>query len=72
VVLVAILLLARVVEMQNIDKARIFSLYLSRLQWLLASKTLHEKLWLRWLCYWRDVRILLRGCLLVSPVLLEE
>jgi hypothetical protein len=44
VVLVAILLLAHVVEMQNIDKPRIFSLYLLRLQWLLASKNLHEKL----------------------------
>jgi hypothetical protein len=47
----AILLLVRVVEMQNIDKPHISSLYLSRLQWLLTSKTLHEKLWLRWLCY---------------------
>jgi hypothetical protein len=72
VVLVAILLLARVVEMRNIDKPRIFSLYLSRLQWLLASKTLHEKLWLQWLCYWHDICILLRGCLVVSHVLLEE
>jgi hypothetical protein len=48
-VLVAILLLARVVEMRNIDKPRISSLYLLRLQWLLTSKTLHEKLWLQWL-----------------------
>jgi hypothetical protein len=50
-VLAAILLLAHVVEMRNIDKPRTFSLYLSRLQWLLASRTLHEKLWLQWLCY---------------------
>jgi hypothetical protein len=48
--LAAILLLAHVVEMQNIDKPRTFSLYPSRLQWLLASRTLHEKLWLQWLC----------------------
>jgi hypothetical protein len=47
---VAILLLVRVVEMQNVDKPRISSLYLSRLQWLLTSKTLREKLWLQWLC----------------------
>jgi hypothetical protein len=49
-VLVAILLLARVVEMQNIDEPRTSLLCLSRLQWLLASKILHEKLWLQWLC----------------------
>jgi hypothetical protein len=41
---VAILLLVRAVEMQNIDKPRISSLYLLRLQWLLASRNLHEKL----------------------------
>jgi hypothetical protein len=62
-VLVAILLLARVVEMQNVDKPRTSTLYLLRLQRLLTSKTLHERLWLQWLCYWCDVRILLRGCL---------
>jgi hypothetical protein len=50
VVSVAILLLVRVVEMQNVDKPRIFSLYLLRLQWLLTSRTLREKLWLQWLC----------------------
>jgi hypothetical protein len=50
VVSVAILLLVRVVKMQNIDKPRISSLYLLRLQWLLTSKTLREKLWLQWLC----------------------
>jgi hypothetical protein len=58
-VLVAILLLARVVEMRNVDRPRTSSLYLSRdvrilllliLQWLLANKTLHERPWLQWLC----------------------
>jgi hypothetical protein len=49
-VLVAILLLARVVVMQNVDMPRTFSLYLSRLQWLLANKILHERLWMQWLC----------------------
>jgi hypothetical protein len=43
-VLVAILLLVRAVEMQNVDKPRISTLYLSRLQWLLASRNLCEKL----------------------------
>jgi hypothetical protein len=49
-VLVAIPLLARVVEMRIIDKPRTSSLYLSRLQWLLANKILHKRLWLQWLC----------------------
>jgi hypothetical protein len=48
-VLVATLLLARAVEMRSVDKPRIFLLCLLRLQWLLASKILHEKLWLRWI-----------------------
>jgi hypothetical protein len=48
-VLAAILLLAHVVKMRNIDKPRTFSLYLSHLQWLLTSRTLHKKLWLQWL-----------------------
>jgi hypothetical protein len=46
-VLVATLLLARAVEMRSIDKPRISLLCLLRLQWLLANKTLHEKVWLR-------------------------
>jgi hypothetical protein len=41
---VAILLLVHAVEMQNVDKPCISSLYLSHLQWLLASRNLHEKL----------------------------
>jgi hypothetical protein len=49
-VLVAILLLAHVVEMQNIGKPRTCLLRLLHLQWLLASKILHEKLWLQWIC----------------------
>jgi hypothetical protein len=49
-VLVATLLLAHVVEMQNVDKPHTSSLCLSHPQWLLASKILHEKLWLQWLC----------------------
>jgi hypothetical protein len=49
-VLVAILLLARVVEMQNVDKPHTSLLCLLRLQWLLASKILHERLWLQWIC----------------------
>jgi hypothetical protein len=44
--LVAILLLAHVVEMRNVDKPRTSSLCLLHHQWLLASKILHEKLWL--------------------------
>jgi hypothetical protein len=48
---VAILLLVRVVEMQNVDKPHISLLYLLRLQCLLTSRTLREKLWLlQWLC----------------------
>jgi hypothetical protein len=50
-VFVAVLLLARVVEMRNVDKPRTSLLCLLRLQWLLASKILHEKLWLQWICY---------------------
>jgi hypothetical protein len=49
-VLVAILLLAHVAGMQNIDRPRTSSLYLSHLQWLLANKILHGRLWLQWLC----------------------
>jgi hypothetical protein len=49
-VLVAIPLLARVVEMRIIAKPRTSSLYLSHLQWLLANKILHERLCLQWLC----------------------
>jgi hypothetical protein len=70
-VLVATLLLARAVEMQSIDKPRIFLLCLLRLQWLLTNKILHEKLWLRWICCLRDVCILLRGYLLKFLALLE-
>jgi hypothetical protein len=43
-VLVATPLLARVVEMRNIDKPHTFLLCLSRPQWLFASKILHERL----------------------------
>jgi hypothetical protein len=50
VVLVAILLLVRVVGMQNVDKPRTSSLYLLHLKWLLANKTLRERPWLQWLC----------------------
>jgi hypothetical protein len=49
-VLVAILLLAHVARMQNIDRLCTSSLYLSLLQWLLANKILHGKLWLQLLC----------------------
>jgi hypothetical protein len=49
-VLVAILLLARAVEMRNVGKPCTFLLCPSRPQWLLASKILHEKLWLQWIC----------------------
>jgi hypothetical protein len=44
VVLVAILVLVRVVEMQNVDKPHISLLYPSRLQLLSTSKTLREEL----------------------------
>jgi hypothetical protein len=50
-VLVATLLLARLVGMQNIGKPRTFLRCLSCPQWLLASKILHEKLWLQWISY---------------------
>jgi hypothetical protein len=43
-VLVATPLLAHVVEMRNVDKPRTFLLCLSRPQWLLANKILHERL----------------------------
>jgi hypothetical protein len=46
-VLVVALLLVRVVEMRIVDKPRTFKLYLSRLQWLLTSRILREKLWLQ-------------------------
>jgi hypothetical protein len=49
-VLVAILLLVRVVEMQNVDKPRTSLLYPSHLQLLSTSRTLREKLLLQWLC----------------------
>jgi hypothetical protein len=48
-VLVVVLLLARAVEMRNIGKPHTSLLCLLRLQWLLASKILHEKLWLQWI-----------------------
>jgi hypothetical protein len=48
-VLVATPLLARVVEMRIVGKPRTSSLCFLRPQWLLASKILHEKLWLQWL-----------------------
>jgi hypothetical protein len=71
-VLVVTLLLARVAKMRSIDRPRTSLLYLSRLQWLGANKTLHEKLWLQWLCCSRDVHTLLRGYLLRFLALLEE
>jgi hypothetical protein len=46
-VLVATLLQAHAVEMQSVDKPHISLLCLLRLQWLLANKILHAKLWLR-------------------------
>jgi hypothetical protein len=49
-VLVAALLLARAVEMRNVGKLHTSLLCLLRLQWLLAYKILHEKLWLQWIC----------------------
>jgi hypothetical protein len=49
-VLVATLLLVHAVEMRNVGKPHTFLLCISRLQWLLASKILHEKLWLQWIC----------------------
>jgi hypothetical protein len=38
------LLLVRVVEMQIVNRPHIFLLYLLRLQWLLTSRILYEKL----------------------------
>jgi hypothetical protein len=49
-VLVAAPLLVHVVEMRNVERLHTALLCLLRLQWLLASKILHEKLWLQWIC----------------------
>jgi hypothetical protein len=65
VVLAEALLLVRVVWMQIVDKLHTFRRCLLHLRLLSTSRMLREKLWLMWLCYWRDGRIPLRGFALI-------
>jgi hypothetical protein len=58
-------LLVHEVWMRIIGKPHIVGRCPLHLLLLSTSKTLCERLWLLWLCYWRDDRKLPRGCLIV-------